>query len=55
MPSEKCPFTTRVEPVSPPYDPEGSYGGGAGYCPRVHNDYSEHRLSPYLANQRKEI
>src|SRR5215212_8708283 len=40
MPSERWVFTTRVEPVSPPY------GGGAGHCPRVHNAYATHRLSP---------
>jgi hypothetical protein len=40
MPSEKYVFTTRVEPISSPI------GGDAGYRPRVHNDYSTHRLSP---------
>ncbi len=55
MPSEKSVFTTRVEPISSPYPPPEGIGGDAGYRPRVHNDYSTNRLSPYLASQRKGI
>jgi len=49
MPSENHAFTTRVDPVSPPFDAgpriaasprTGETGGGAGYCPRVRAAYS---------------
>jgi len=55
MPSENHAFTTRVDPVSPPFDAgpriaaspwTGETGGGAGYCPRVRAAYSTWRLSP---------
>ena len=48
MPGENYTFTTHVDPGFAPATraagPKG--GGGAGYCPRVRNDYSEQRLSP---------
>src|SRR5271168_1437166 len=49
MPSERSPFESPVEPISPPPEPskmKGS-GGGAGYRPRVRKTYSDVHLSPY--------
>ncbi len=44
IPSENLPFTTHVDPNSPP-QLNLLNGGGAGFRPRVHNAYSERRLS----------
>ena len=61
MPNTACLFTTRVEPVSPPRVGSASgrealrTGGGAGYCPRVHDAYSKQGLASYPANRHRPI